>query len=163
MDTAVEQWARFEVRLAGPSAGNPFVDVQLSAEFSNGQKRMRVDGFYDGEGVYRIRFMPTELGQWSYVTESNVDALSGQSGAFACAIRPAQTGTVRCACAIPFTSPMPTARPTIPSARPALGPSGRRAGGANARNAEDRLQQDAHVRLSQRLHLQQRQACVLSV
>ena len=41
MDTAVEQWARFEVRLAGPSAGNPFVDVQLSAEFSNGQKRMR--------------------------------------------------------------------------------------------------------------------------
>ena len=28
--------------------------------------------------------MPTELGQWSYVTESNVDALSGQSGAFAC-------------------------------------------------------------------------------
>ncbi|MEE2627959.1 MAG: DUF5060 domain-containing protein, partial [Candidatus Latescibacterota bacterium] len=59
MDTAVEQWARFEVRLDGPSAGNPFVDVQLIAEFSNGQKRMRVDGFYDGEGVYRIRFMPT--------------------------------------------------------------------------------------------------------
>ena len=71
MDEVVEQWARFEVSLDGPSAGNSFVDVKLSAEFSNGLERMRVDGFYDGGGVYRIRFMPTKLGPWSYVTESN--------------------------------------------------------------------------------------------
>ena len=84
MDEVVEQWARFEVSLDGPSAGNSFVDVKLSAEFSNGLERMRVDGFYDGGGVYRIRFMPTKLGPWSYVTESTVDELSGCSGSFTC-------------------------------------------------------------------------------
>ena len=84
MDEVVEQWARFEVSLDGPSAGNSFVDVKLSAEFSNGLERMRVDGFYDGGGIYRIRFMPTKLGPWSYVTESTVDELSGCSGSFTC-------------------------------------------------------------------------------
>ena len=82
MHVTVEQWGRFEAEFSGPSAGNPFVDVEFSAEFSNGQERVRVTGFYDGDGVYRVRFMPSVLGAWSYVTESNVDALNGHSGTF---------------------------------------------------------------------------------
>ncbi len=29
----VERWGIFELSLSGPSGGNPFVDVELSAEF----------------------------------------------------------------------------------------------------------------------------------
>ena len=34
--TKVEKWRTFEIVLKGESAGNPFVDVQVSADFSNG-------------------------------------------------------------------------------------------------------------------------------
>jgi hypothetical protein len=43
---------------------------------------VEVEGFYDGDGVYRVRFMPDELGNWSYTTSSNIGALDGKSGSF---------------------------------------------------------------------------------
>ena len=67
----VEQWGVWELELSGPQDGNPFVDVRFSAEFSNGSKTVEVDGFYDGEGVYRVRFMPDRIGAWRYVTAAN--------------------------------------------------------------------------------------------
>jgi hypothetical protein len=79
----VEQWKVWEIELSGPKEGNPFVDVRLSAEFSNGAKRVEVDGFYDGDGSYRVRFMPDRPGVWRYVTKSNRWPLTGQSGSFA--------------------------------------------------------------------------------
>ena len=41
-------------------SGNPFVDVQLTATFQQGDDKHMVSGFYDGEGIYRVRFMPDE-------------------------------------------------------------------------------------------------------
>ncbi len=78
----VERWGLFEVTLAGPAEGNPFVDVQLSARFTQGDRSVAVDGFYDGEGVYKVRFSPETTGEWRYVTASNRPALDGKSGAF---------------------------------------------------------------------------------
>ena len=43
---------------------------------------IRVRGFYDGGGIYKIRFMPTRSGQWTFVTRSNVDVLSGHKADF---------------------------------------------------------------------------------
>ncbi|MCA9896455.1 MAG: DUF5060 domain-containing protein, partial [Anaerolineae bacterium] len=43
-----------------------------------------VDGFYDGAGTYRVRFMPDTLGEWHYTTVSNRAELDGQTGAFTC-------------------------------------------------------------------------------
>jgi hypothetical protein len=78
-----EQWDVFEVALPGPAGGNPFTDVQLAARFNNsGQHSVDVSGFYDGDGVYRIRFMPPAQGQWRYETKSNRPELSGKSGSF---------------------------------------------------------------------------------
>ncbi len=77
-----EQWGVFEVTLKGPSTGNPYMDVELSAVFSNNEKQITVPGFYDGDSTYRIRFSPPETGPWNYVTESNVDELSGHEGGF---------------------------------------------------------------------------------
>ena len=78
----VEQWGVFELALAGPKDGNPFLDVQLTAEFSHGVKIVAVSGFYDGDGVYRVRFMPDEAGAWHYQTKSNREPLTGQTGSF---------------------------------------------------------------------------------
>jgi hypothetical protein len=86
----VEQWGIFELALKGPADGNPFVDVHLSATFTDGTHKHEVDGFYDGGGIYRIRFMPETDGEWRYVTTSNVAALSGSSGTFTAA--PASAG-----------------------------------------------------------------------
>ena len=54
--STIPQWEVFEVGLAGPSSGNPFTDVHLTATFSMGNRTVAVDGFYDGNGVYRVRF-----------------------------------------------------------------------------------------------------------
>jgi hypothetical protein len=94
----VRQWDRYEVALKGPSTGNPFLDVTLSARFSNGDKTVTAIGFYDGEGTYKVRFMPEVQGEWSYETESNAPELSGKTGKFTCvAPSPANHGPVRVA------------------------------------------------------------------
>ncbi|HEX7569153.1 MAG TPA: DUF5060 domain-containing protein, partial [Verrucomicrobiae bacterium] len=45
----VPQWGIYEIELKGPADGNPFLDVRLSAVFSNGSKSIEVPGFYDGD------------------------------------------------------------------------------------------------------------------
>ena len=80
----VERWGMFEISLAGPSAGNPFKDVTLTALFTIEHRQVKVMGFYDGDGTYRIRFMPDAVGSWSYVTASSAHELSGHTGSFDC-------------------------------------------------------------------------------
>ncbi|GAA4006241.1 DUF5060 domain-containing protein [Sphingomonas humi] len=79
----VERWGVQELTFHGPSGGNPFVDVNLTATFvSAAGTQIKVPGFYDGEGVYRIRFSPPEVGSWRWASESNAAALNGVSGSF---------------------------------------------------------------------------------
>lgn len=80
----VEKWNCFELTLRGPASGNPFLEVQLNAEFSQSGQQVKVAGFYDGEGCYKIRFMPRQEGEWRYVTHSNVPELDGLRGSFLC-------------------------------------------------------------------------------
>ncbi len=80
----VPQWDVFEVSFPGPTDGNPFDDVTISAEFVGGGQTVRQTGFYDGDGIWRIRFMPPEQGSWTFRTEANVAALDGLAGAFTC-------------------------------------------------------------------------------
>jgi len=81
---SVECWDIFDVELNGPSEGNPFVDVQVAARFSYKYREVVVDGFYDGDGVYKVRFMPDTPGEWRYETVSSVQALNGHAGSFTC-------------------------------------------------------------------------------
>ena len=62
---AVEQWGLFEAALPGPADGNPFTEVRFTATFTHGGKSVDVTGFYDGDGIYRVRFMPDAPGEWS--------------------------------------------------------------------------------------------------
>lgn len=80
----VEQWRQFELTLNGPQDGNPFIDVNLSATFSHQQIKFTVNGFYDGNGIYKIRYMPEIIGEWTVTTNSNVPELNGQTDIFNC-------------------------------------------------------------------------------
>jgi hypothetical protein len=96
--TTVEQWGIFEVELRGSAEGNPFQDVDLTAQFMYKHRTIEVDGFYDGDGVYRVRFMPDMQGGWEYRTSSNRDELNGSKGTFECvAPSPNNHGPVRVA------------------------------------------------------------------
>lgn len=79
-DDPVERWGIFELALPGPRSGNPFIDVELSAIFSQGARSVTVAGFYDGDGVYKVRFMPDAVGVWNYETRSNHPGLNGKTG-----------------------------------------------------------------------------------
>jgi hypothetical protein len=83
-NSTVAQWDCREISLHGPSDGNPFVDVTLSADFTSEKQTIHVAGFYDGDGNYLIRFMPPSLGAWHYLTQSNRPELAGKSGDFEC-------------------------------------------------------------------------------
>lgn len=49
-----------------------------------GDRSVLVLGFYDGDGVYRIRFMPEHQGKWTFRTSSNAPALHGVEGELEC-------------------------------------------------------------------------------
>jgi len=80
----VEQWGVFELVLNGPSDINPYMEVEHSAVFSSGESSIKVPGFYDGDGSYRIRFSPPSQGDWTWLTSSNTPELSGWEGTFRC-------------------------------------------------------------------------------
>jgi len=84
MSIEVERWGIFELSLKGPEADNPFLNVSVSARFRHKHWAVEVEGFYDGEGLYRIRFMPDTEGTWSYATHSNCGVLDGITGEFMC-------------------------------------------------------------------------------
>ncbi len=61
--------SQFEAQLVSPSG-----------------KKHIVSGFWDGGKTWRVRFMPREVGKWTYTTTAqNVRGLHGQKGTFKCA------------------------------------------------------------------------------
>jgi len=74
----------FEAEFNGPSSGTPYIDVKFTADFKLEHRTVAVDGFYDGEGVYRVRFMPDAEGEWTFTTHSNRPELNGKSGRLVC-------------------------------------------------------------------------------
>jgi hypothetical protein len=76
------QWDVLEIRIDGPRHGNPFIDVELHAEFGREDARVTVGGFYDGDGRYLIRFMPDGPGDWSFTITSTARSMHGLAGSF---------------------------------------------------------------------------------
>jgi len=92
----VEKWNVFELALPGPAGGNPFIGIEFSAVFRQGDRSFEPQGFHDGNGTFKIRFMPDREGVWTYETRSNRAALNGRQGRFACtASSPGNHGPVR--------------------------------------------------------------------
>lgn len=85
----VERWGIYEVALTAPvpEGKNPF-EVELSATFC-GQDTLTVAGFYDGGDQWKIRFMPSQEGKWTYTIQSELETLNLKHGAFLC-VAPAE-------------------------------------------------------------------------
>ena len=62
----VRKWDVFEVSVNGPSNGNPFTDQHISGVFRSDNEEKEIEGFYDGEGIYKVRFMPSFTGKYSF-------------------------------------------------------------------------------------------------
>lgn len=73
----------FETLVRGTFDGNPFLN-NVYAVFSSDKLSVRVDGFYDGEGIWRIRFLPQKAGIWSYTVYTDAAGYGEESGCFEC-------------------------------------------------------------------------------
>lgn len=62
----VKKYDVFERVFSGRTDGNPFVDYDIKAVFESEGERKEVSGFYDGDGNYVIRFMPSFEGEYRY-------------------------------------------------------------------------------------------------
>ncbi len=82
----MQMWRQIEIPLTSSSQyENPFTDVTVSATFTGpSQRKYTVDGFYNGGNSWRVRFMPLESGDWSYVTKSSDKAMDSLSGGLRC-------------------------------------------------------------------------------
>lgn len=69
--TNVKRWDVFEVQLQGPAEGNPFLDHTLTGIFTGRNESVTVKGFYDGDGIYKIRFMPSFTGKYNFILQSS--------------------------------------------------------------------------------------------
>lgn len=67
----VERWGIFEATVMGPQEGNPFLEWKFQGEFRSKNEVVQADGFYDGDGLYKVRFMPSFEGAYTYETSGN--------------------------------------------------------------------------------------------
>ena len=150
----------YELALDGPSEGNPFLDVTLSARFQHGSRVVEAEGFYDGGGVYRLRCMPDRPGEWTCTTRSNIPALDGRTDSFTCTparawrARPGAGRHARSFC-------LRRRRPLLPGRHHLLRlePPGRRPRRTDpGQPGGGPFQQAAHVRFPKALYLQQQRA-----
>lgn len=79
--TATPCWSRAElVFSATRTYANPLCDQQLDADLvSPSGRRLSVPGFWDGEITWRVRFLPDEVGSWSWRTRTT-DGDTGLNG-----------------------------------------------------------------------------------
>ncbi len=77
---AVEKWGVFEVTVNGPKDGNPFTEQKFSGTFRSKNEMVTADGFYDGDGVYKVRFMPSFEGAYTYETSGSFPEAKTEGG-----------------------------------------------------------------------------------
>ncbi|MCX7045467.1 MAG: DUF5060 domain-containing protein [Candidatus Sumerlaeota bacterium] len=88
----IERWDISEFTFeSSHDYSNPFRDVELTASFTHAAtgRHLAVPGFYDGSQTWRVRFMPTETGEWSFATRSADPNLNNKTGQMEC-IAPAK-------------------------------------------------------------------------
>lgn len=75
----IQQYHSHDFAFRAQVNGNPF-DVEVDGEFIGPDGvRLVVPGFYDGGGVWKIRFSPVRVGKWTLRTRSAVAALHGKA------------------------------------------------------------------------------------
>ena len=75
----MRQYEMFELSFQGAQPEGSFADIDLEAVFCCGGEEKVVKGFYAGDGVYKVRFLPEKAGSYSWkvtgVAEQEGEAL----------------------------------------------------------------------------------------
>lgn len=93
----VKKWGVFEYVCQGPEDGNPFIDYWIKGKFVHAGKIVETDGFYDGNGIYRVRFMPAFEGEYSFFIEGSGSIKNYQGNFFVEPPEEGNHGSVRVA------------------------------------------------------------------
>ena len=72
--TMMKQYEMFELAFPGEKRTDNWASINLTAEFTCGKVRKTVEGFYDGEGRYVVRFLPEITGEWHWRVSGAVNA-----------------------------------------------------------------------------------------
>ncbi len=93
------QWRLHQIELdATEMYTNPYTEVTVTAKFhAPDGEQLSVQGFWNGDQAFVVRFTPTSVGKWSYsITSEPADAGLTQTAAFTVsAATSAETGFVR--------------------------------------------------------------------
>lgn len=84
-----QQWEKYELSFRSDATyKNPLYEVDFYVNFTSptGQVK-KINGFWDGEKDWKVRFMPSEAGDWHYKTicsDAANHGLNGKEGYFLC-------------------------------------------------------------------------------
>lgn len=67
----VEKWSVFEFEVEGKKDKNPFTDYFIKGVFKSKNETHTIEGFYDGNGMYKVRFMPSFEGVYQFFIKGN--------------------------------------------------------------------------------------------
>ena len=70
----LKQYETFELRFPGEERTDRWADIDLTAAFTCEKKTKTVKGFYDGDGMYTIRFLPDQPGEYTWKVTGAVNA-----------------------------------------------------------------------------------------
>ncbi|MGW8180697.1 MAG: apiosidase-like domain-containing protein, partial [bacterium] len=79
-ETTVERWGKLELVFQSTEKyENPLYDLKIFRVLfqSPTGRSQRINGFWDGNSLWKVRFQPDELGLWSYQSECSNEADSG--------------------------------------------------------------------------------------
>lgn len=62
----MKQYEMFELQFNGRKPAGSEALTNVTAEFSNGEESWNVKGFYDGDGTYKVRFLPQKAGTYTW-------------------------------------------------------------------------------------------------
>lgn len=71
MKISAKQYETVELCFQGMVPEGSMVDVDISAVFSHEGSEILVRGFYAGEGIYKVRFLPEDSGVFSYTVNGS--------------------------------------------------------------------------------------------
>ncbi len=82
----VGKWDRYVISFQNSTySGNPF-ELEIDAAFTHTQSGtvLNLPGYFSGSDTWKIAFMPTLTGEWTYVTTSNDPELNNKTGSLTC-------------------------------------------------------------------------------
>jgi hypothetical protein len=68
------QHKMFELSFHGEAPKENQAQVDLTAVFTNGETSTTVKGFYDGDNIYKVRFLPEQVGAYQWHVSGAVEA-----------------------------------------------------------------------------------------